>query len=357
MEDYTKTIKKVKELLAQNKGWHSQFEDHINKLSSEHLSKFKEAKRLFYVTEPFHLYMNINTAKSNADSLSAIVFELRFHGKSVAMVKVDLNKFKKEQNSDNAVFLSVKKPLTILTNTFKTAQMDKDLDTLIAYSKMKNILWHGEEAKTFRKIYLDLEKKINSDQNVRKSVGEPEHDMECELLKNYSQKSSLGKEIPNIQPVTIGDTGARFQMPTPIKASTAKNGAENINYSDSRRSGGGIDILARIGNGKGTKLAVLELKDEYSPKEPPEKAMHQAVAYATFIRELLRSNCGDKWWKFFGFGGNIPQKLEIKAIVVMPYDANASTNFGGAKLPIDNDTIKLGYIYRSDIQGNQKICI
>ena len=55
--------------------------------------------------------------------------------------------------------------------------------------------------------------------------------------------------------------------------------------------------------------------------------------------------------------GNIPQKLEIKAIVVMPYNANAETDFGGAELPIDNDSIKLGYIYRTDIQGNQKICI
>ena len=217
--------------------------------------------------------------------------------------------------------------------------------------------WHSEQAKDFRKIYLDLENKIQSDSAVKKALGQPEHDMECELLKNYSQKSSAGKEILNIQPVMMGNTGARFQMPTAIKASTAKNGTANIEYSNSKHSGGGIDILARMGSGKGTKLAVLELKDSYSKSEPPEKVMHQAVAYATFIRELLKSDCGEKWWKFFGFGGNIPQKLEIKAIVVMPYDANAKTNFGGMELPIDNDTIKLGYIYRSDIQGNQKICI
>ena len=192
---------------------------------------------------------------------------------------------------------------------------------------------------------------INTDKIVKKALSEPEHDMECELLKNFSQKSSVGKAIPYIQPVMICDTGARFQMPTAIKASSAKDGI--IEYSNSS----GIDILARAGKGRGTKLAVLELKDSYSKSEPPEKVMHQAVAYATFIRELLRSDCGEKWWEFFGFGGNIPQKLEIKAIVVMPYDANAETNFGGMGLPIDNDTIKLGYIYRSDIQGNQKICI
>ena len=238
-----------------------------------------------------------------------------------------------------------------------TAEMGKKLDALIVYSKMGKLLWHSEQAKDFRKIYLDLENKIQSDSAVKKALGQPEHDMECELLKNYSQKSSAGKEILNIQPVMMGNTGARFQMPTAIKASTAKNGTANIEYSNSKHSGGGIDILARMGSGKGTKLAVLELKDSYSKSEPPEKVMHQAVAYATFIRELLRSDCGDKWWKFFGFGGDIPQKLEIKAIVVMPYNANAETYFGGAELPIDNDSIKLGYIYRSDIQGNQKICI
>lgn len=153
----------------------------------------------------------------------------------------------------------------------------------------------------------------------------------------------------------IGEINARFQMPSPIKASKAKNGINFIKYSG--QYGGGIDILARVGNGKGTKLAVLELKDSYSKNEPPEKVMHQAITYAVFIRELLRSECGEKWWKFFGFGGDIPKKLEIKAIVVMQYYPNADTSFGGAKLPIGNDVLKLGYIYRTDDPADQKICI
>ena len=350
MEDYSKTVNRVRELLKLNTEWQSRFDGYINLLNSESLDKMKKARSSFYVTEPFHLYMNLTTAKNNAASTAAIIFELRFHGQSVAEVSTDVS------NSDK-IYLKVTPPKKLLTNAFNTAEMGKKIDALIVYSKMGKLLWHSDEAKDFRRIYLELDSKINTDKSVKKALSEPEHDMECELLKNYSQKSSAGKEILNIQPVMMGNTGARFQMPTAIKASTAKNGTANIEYSNSKQSGGGIDILARVGNGRGTKLAVLELKDSYSKSEPPEKVMHQAVAYTAFIRELLRSDCGDKWWKFFGFRGDIPQKLEIKAIVVMPYNANAETDFGGMELPIDNDTIKLGYIYRSDIQGNQKICI
>lgn len=344
MEDYSKTVNRVRELLKLNTEWQSRFDGYINLLNSESLSKMKKARGSFYVTEPFHLYMNLTTAKNNAASTTAIIFELRFHGQSVAEVNTNVS------NSDK-VYLKVTPPKKLLTNAFNTAEMGKKLDALIVYSKMGKLLWNSEEAKDFRRIYLELDSKINTDKIVKKALSEPEHDMECELLKNFSQKSSVGKEIPYIRPVMIGDTGARFQMPTAIKASSAKDGI--IEYSNSS----GIDILARVGKGRGTKLAVLELKDSYSKSEPPEKVMHQAVAYTAFIRELLRSDCGDKWWKFFGFGGDIPQKLEIKAIVVMPYNANAETDFGGAELQIDNDSIKLGYIYRTDIQGNQKICI
>lgn len=37
--------------------------------------------------------------------------------------------------------------------------------------------------------------------------------------------------------------------------------------------GGGINVLARVGRGLETKLAILELKDENISSEPPEKAI------------------------------------------------------------------------------------
>lgn len=347
MLDYIPTINYVQRLLIDNDEWNGRYEDYINGLNDDTLNKFKEARKQFNVPEPFHLYMPLALANQNARSKSYIKFDLRFHGHSVATIRVSRNRTKD-------VFVSVKATIKIL-NTLIEAGMSKDAKNLESYSKKGYFDWHGSDAADFRRIYSELEKSIQPKPSLTKILGNPEHDMECELLKNYSKKSSDGKEILNIQPVMMGETNARFQMPTPIKASEAKSGLHKISYSGA--NSGNIDILARVGSGKGTKLAVLELKDSYTKNEPAEKVMHQAITYAVFIRELLRSECGDNWWKFFGFGGDIPKKLEIKAIVVMPDYPNADTSFGGVELPIGNDVLKLGYIYRADDPANQKICI
>ncbi len=346
---YIPTINCVQTLLKNNTEWRERYRNYIAKLCPDTLIRFKEAEKQFSVPAPFYLYMSLSTAVHKCSS-SKTTFELRFHGQSVAEINV-----KTQSLNDVCVYISVKCPKTYLTNAFTAAQMSNELQRLIKYSAMQDLSWRSEEAKDFRKIYAELEKKVNSDSAVKSKLSQPEHDMECALLKNYSQKSSAGKKILNIQPVMMGNTNARFQMPTPIKGCEAKKGIGFIKYS--KQYGGGIDILARVGNGRSTKLAVLELKDGYSKNEPAEKAIHQAIAYAAFIRELLRSESGEKWWEFFGFGGNIPQKLEIKAIIVMPYYDNAETNFGGTELPVGNDVIKLGYIYRSNNPAKAKINI
>lgn len=344
---YLPTINYVQALLINNDEWKGRYEGYINGLNDDTLNKFKEAQKQFIVPEPFHLYMPLALANKNVNSKSFIQFDLRFHGQSVATVRV-------RKKSTKDVFVSVKAVAGIL-NVMRETGMSEEAENYESYSKNGFFDWHSNDAADFRKTFSILEEKIKSDPSLKKELGNPEHDMECELLKNYSQKSSTGKEILNIQPVMMGETNARFQMPAPIKASEAKKGINFIKYSG--QYGGGIDILARVGSGKGTKLAVLELKDSYTKNEPAEKVMHQAITYAVFIRELLRSECGENWWKFFGFGGNIPKKLEIKAIVVMPDHPNADTSFGGAELPIGNDVLKLGYIYRADDPANQKICI
>ena len=110
--------------------------------------------------------------------------------------------------------------------------------------------------------------------------------------------------------------------------------------------GGGIDILARTGTGgKATNLCIMELKDENNKREPPKDAMKQAIAYATFIRELLRSDAGTAWWKLLGFGGKIPDMLELYTTCVMPSRLDNDYSFGNMVLNIEKDTIKLHYIY------------
>ena len=131
-------------------------------------------------------------------------------------------------------------------------------------------------------------------------------------------------------------------MPTPFSAS-----GNNVEYI---KKGGGIDILARVGRGRGTTLCIMEVKDEYVKREPPEKAITQGLYYATFIRELLRSKCGNEWWNLFGFGGTVRKKLTLYVCCVMPFNkAGASdTNFSRIRLPIGNDTIELHYMYFSE---------
>lgn len=181
--------------------------------------------------------------------------------------------------------------------------------------------------------------------------------MESKLLKNFSKKSSDGKIIRNIQPVTMLKESLFFQMPTPLKASNAKDGI--IEYS--AENGGGIDILARIGRGT-TYLAIIELKDKYEKNEPPEKAVCQAIAYATFIRELLRSKSGKKWWRFFGFGGDLPKSLKLFAIIAMPNSEKANKTFvyncnhDIINLSLDGeDKLELGYIYLENAGLQQEI--
>ena len=85
-------------------------------------------------------------------------------------------------------------------------------------------------------------------------------------------------------------------------------------------------------------------------KEPPAKVIQQGLAYATFIRELLRSkrgddNIGEEWWKIFGFNGKCPDKLELNVACVMPSTKNNDTSFAGNIIKNDQDSFHLHHIY------------
>ena len=190
--------------------------------------------------------------------------------------------------------------------------------------------WLSDEASAFRSYFENRP----AQRNKKKKE---EHRIESLLLSEFGKTSTTDKTLPYIQPVKIDKF--RFPMPTPIKASIPWE----VTYSG--KDGGGIDILARTGKGRGTKLCILELKDEYSKKEPPKVVMEQAIQYTVFIRELLRSDAGANWWKLFGFGGPIPDKLTLFAACAMPYTNDADTSFAEMEYGIGGDIIKLHYIY------------
>ena len=335
--DYENVARRVRDLLSGNGEWRDRYKGYARKLGDpEFRGQLERAVKQFRVPAPFQLYLPVSTAiRCNP---SSTYLELRFHGQSVATLRVD-NRKEKAVELDMKPNANVQKALAEIIDPLPAWY---DAESL---KKTMWVDWHGDEATEFRKLFSELEKAIK---DCRISLeGQPEHEMESWLLKNYSKKSSDEKEVVGIQPVKMPGTTACFQMPTPIKASKAKDGAGNIGYSE--QYGGGIDILARTGRGRGTKLAILELKDEFAESEAPEKAICQAVAYAAFIRELVRDpECGEDWWKIFGFGGKVPEKLELLAVIVMPYDDQADKSFvGEGPLAIEDDCISLGYIYKN----------
>lgn len=346
---YDAVVERVKNLLKDNQEWHDRYAGYADALSTA-APTLQAAAKKFRVPAPFQLYLSVSMAKKCTKDKA--FFELRFHGRSVATLMVSLK--------NDEVQLAAKKPDAIC-NALQNLEMTDAVNHLAVCAANKNISWKSEEAKLFRKIYSDLELKMTSGEVSL--PGQPEHDMESWLLQNYAQKSSVGKELLYIQPVTMAGTDAKFQMPTPLRASNAKDGTEQITYA--KQYGGGIDILARMGRGKQTTLAIMELKDENKKTEPPEKAIRQAIAYATFIRALLRdTECGSAWWHFFGFGGEIPKKLNLKAIIVMPNAPGTATDFVGETISlgknddkITEDTLTLGYIYRGNGGLKQEIHI
>ena len=346
-------IEKVQGELRSNQEWKSRYKEYI-RIINDKVSKdfFKYAQKKFRVPSPLQLYMPLSTIKNRCND-NRIEFDIRFRGQSVATLRV-------EKDNGNEKVILIAKNSDAVKNALKGAGLTNEANCFSEIAD-NEIAWNDDAAEKFREIYSLLEKKIS--QKVCELKRQPEHAMESYLLKNYATAKGNGKEIKYIQPVNMKGTRAKFQMPTPIKASNVKKGVDTIEYSKSY--GGGIDILARKGSGITATLLVMELKDENKDSESPDKVICQAVAYATFIRELLRSESGNEWWEFFGFSGNVPQELTIKAVVVMPlknkkgevstktsefmeYVKNLKDNNKSFKISNTNDKIKLGYVFRED---------
>lgn len=334
LQEYMATIEKVQDLLDKNSEWRCRYAEYIGKLG-DITEKLKKAKRAFRLPAQLCLYMKYTMAKENSTRDDS-VFELRFRGLSVAEVTV---------HADGRVTFCVTNPMTqagkgsMLRREMVRRGRTGDAAVLASYAGQV-FDWRAKQGSTFRRIFRDLDADMGNDAIPYKK----EHYMESTLLGNYAQSSSVGKEVIYLQPVMMAGTSARFQMPTPIGAShIVKKGISSISYGGD--GGGGIDILARAGSSGRRKLAVLELKDKHDKDEPPEKAICQAIAYAAFLRELLRSDCGKAWYEFFGLGGGVPAQLTIKAVIVMPNEPDQKErpldrSFGGYKLPVEPQSFK-----------------
>jgi hypothetical protein len=306
-QEFLGVITETRKLLAENPEWETRYKGYADEMNESYIEKVRSS---FHEWAPLMLYMNVSNAKKAKQHL---IFELRYLGQTVAQLRY--------------------KTALLLDTTGYDALNQRDFGcTLNAHS----VPWNSPAAATFRSFFKERAAKRNAD-----GKSNEEHRLESLLLSEFSKVKE--KTLPFIQPVRVARL--RFPMPTPISASQH----EQVKYSGSR--GGGIDLFARMGKGKGTFLAILELKDENTAKEPPKDALKQAIAYAVFIRELLRSEAGSDWWRLFGFGGSIPERLKLIAACVMPTGQYDDESFAGMELAVDEDIIRLNYIYFTEQQN------
>ncbi|MBU1044744.1 MAG: hypothetical protein KJ915_10155 [Candidatus Omnitrophica bacterium] len=319
MHKFNLAVKDAIRLLSENTEWVSRYSEYAKAIVANR-SVIKDKKKMFHQWSPLYLYMNVNRAKSCSPT-----FSLRYFGQDVAYLNISGKevKLKDEKCRDNTKYGKLRR------------QNQRDFGCSIDFHDKK---WTGTEARNFRKYFLS-----NPARNRKNNKGNEEHRVEDLLLTEFSKRQGRIKKtkLHNIQPIKIAGV-ARFQMPTPFGAS-----GKQVKYS---KKGGGIDILARVGKGRGTTICVMEVKDEYLKKEPPQKAITQGLYYATFIRELLRSSCGNDWWNLFGFSGTVRKKLNICVCCVMPFNKSGDSDksFGGYQMPIENDTFELHYMYFSE---------
>ena len=275
------------------------------------LEKLNAASKKFHNWKPFNVYLNLSQTK---DSSNVFVFSIRYIGQEVADLKVNL------------------KEGTVVIDTTKYDLHNKEYFNCPI--SLKNVDWAKNPlAKGFRKYFAEL------DMNTI-TTHSKEHEYESLLLTEFNKTPKT--QFKGIKPISI--IKARFPMKTPLLASD-KTG---VKLEEKPGRGGGIDLFTRTKVDGQVRLNVMELKDEYTNSEPPQKVIRQAIKYAVFIQQLIRSESGIAWWRLFGFSKTMPEKLVINATCVMPSNNKGEndTSFGKERIKItDNDEIELHYIY------------
>ena len=318
-------VKQARHYLEDNRNeWEERYDKYAKKID---LDRYAEDRKKFRILKPLNAYCSISRVEKLTKYTTS--YDLRYQGQSIGEIIVKNGK----------VYLTTKGKKEKNTKYFQ-------------YSKSwnsDNIEWNSTDAREFRKHFMSLDKS---------NAHSPEHKIEQFLLSEFSKKTrSSEKKLCSIQPVRLG--GLFFQMPTPLKASNHSKGQINPEYEN--QYGGGIDILARIKDKyNNPKLAVLELKDENTEREPQNEVMWQALAYATFIAYLLRSKSGTFWWeKVFGFKEGSLSKdkpLEIIVATIMPGREGTESLEGELdKIPIKGLNVELipqTLYFNKDEKGN-----
>ena len=309
--EFYEAIRVAQSILQNEIEWEDRYKKYAKDIVAN-IENINTIRGTFCEWSPLKLYLTTSSAKNTSKTVR---FELRYLGQTVAdLICKDSPKLDTCKYND--------------TNK-------RDFDCEVALTSAD---WKGKGAQEFRKHF----KSRLTARNTNGKKANEEHRKESLLLTEFSKNKSKEKVLIGIQPVKIAKV--RFPMPTPLSASDHKK----VKYSGTY--GGGIDILTRVRTkDKSINLCIMELKDENTKTEPPKEALKQAIAYTTFIRELLRSESGEEWWKLFGFRRKLPDKLVLLAACLMPSNANNDENFKNMQLNISDskgdDKIVLHYLY------------
>ncbi len=253
--------------------WSSEFESLASQWVtqlSDNKARLEKAVRLFREWPPLYVYLSVTRAVQ-----PKVSFSIRYQGQEVASLLVT--------DTDEV-------RISISAGHARTNTRDFGLDVKGTFD------WRCSEATRIRKYFAQLDGK------ARGRV--PEHRVESEFLRQMANPTAakFAGTFRDIQPVLFA--GCPFQFPLPISGSSGLPKATR----------GNIDILARRGTGRGTKLSLWELKRP----EVTAHAIQQSYIYAVTVLKILRSGSGSLWYSnIMGFSGKPPDKLVIEAVAVV----------------------------------------
>jgi len=253
-----------------NEVWNDETVQLANKWATQLMAnkkKVKVAVTKFREWGPVHVYLSFTRATS--DSLT---FSLRYNGQEVAS-------------------LSVSKEVKLVISE-KTARNNSKY---FGFEMAGRFDWNGVKAAEFRRFFKDPDL-------INKPIRVIEHKVESEFLKQMADKtvSKFSGTFKNIQPVLFA--GCPFQFPLPIAGNTGSPVRKN----------GNIDILARRGTGKGTRISIWELKKPNTTAH----AIEQAYIYAVTLIKMLQTDSANIWYQdIIGFKGVVPDSMTMECVL------------------------------------------
>ncbi|MEW6078312.1 MAG: hypothetical protein AB1724_10900 [Thermodesulfobacteriota bacterium] len=297
-------ITDVEKLWTSNQTFEKTISGWINDIN-KNMPEVQKARKAFHEWKPLKVYTSVTKLKKATPS-----FSVRLLGQEVAEIRV---------LKHGAVKLYItEKPINHVASNKKYFGLTFNKDDF-------PVDWDSKEAKDFRNTFKFLQKK---------TTHSPEHQIETKIIEAMKNPPTK-RGMPGIQPVLI--VGCPLQVPLPVKACNGKPEPSN--------RGGNIDILARRGRGRGTRLSVWELKKPGLSTQALIKAIKQNLIYASSLVMMLRSSSGNAWYNLFEFGGSVPKELKVESVLTIALSdktifSNAISMFKQRPpLSIKNDSI------------------